>query len=46
MESTSGSKHPSSKRYPAGLKERAVRLVEQTIAESGDETGVISRVAR
>ncbi len=28
------------------LKERAVRLVEQTIAESGDETGVISRVAR
>ena len=46
MESTSGSKHPSSKRYPAELKERAVRLVEQTIAESGDEAGVISRVAR
>jgi transposase len=40
------SKHPSSRRYPAELKERAVRLVEQTRAEGGDEVGVIARVAR
>src|SRR6266536_1549778 len=40
------SKHPSTRRYPAELKERAVRLVEQTRAEGGDEVGVIARVAR
>jgi transposase len=42
MEST----NPSSRRYPAELKERAVRLVEQTRAEGGDEVGMIARVAR
>ena len=40
------SKHPSSRRYPAELKERAVRLVKQDRAESGSEVGVIARVAR
>src|SRR5271165_4666487 len=40
------SKHPSSRRYPAELKERAVRLVAQARAESGNEVGVIARVAR
>ena len=40
------SKHPSTRRYPAELKERAVRLVEQTRAEGGDEVGMIARVAR
>jgi transposase len=39
-------KHPSTKRYPAELKERAVRLVEQARAEGGDEVGLVARVAR
>jgi len=39
-------KHPSSKRYPPELKERAVRLVrELRLEDPGDHT-VISRVAR
>jgi hypothetical protein len=40
------STNPSSRRYPAELKERAVRLVEQTRAEGGGEVGIIARVAR
>lgn len=40
------SPHASQKRYPPELKERAVRLVQQTIAETGESPGVISRVAR
>ena len=39
-------KHPSSRRYPPEMKERAVRMVEETIAESGERWGVVSRVAR
>ncbi len=39
-------KHPSSKRYPPELKERAVRMVgELRSADPGDQ-GVISLVAR
>jgi len=36
----------SSRRYPPEMKERAVRMVEQTIAESGERWGVVSRIAR
>ena len=36
----------SQKRYPPELKERAVRMVFETIAESGERDGVIARVAR
>jgi transposase len=39
-------KHPSSKRYPPEMRERAVRMVQQSIEESGERWGVISRVAR
>ena len=39
-------KHPSSRRYPPEMKERAVRMVEETIAESGERWGVVSRIAR
>ena len=39
-------KHPSAKRYSAEMRERAVRMVEQSIAETGERWGVISRVAR
>jgi transposase len=38
--------HPSSKRYPPELKERAVRMVRETMAESGDSHGVVGRIAR
>ena len=37
---------PSQKRYPPELKERAVRMVRQTIEEEGRSLGVITRIAR
>jgi transposase len=40
------SQHPSGRRYPPELKERAVRMVREAIAESGERFGVITRVAR
>ena len=39
-------KQPSSKRYPAELKERAVRMVSELRAADPGDQGVISRVAR
>jgi transposase len=39
-------KHPSSRRYPPEVKQRAVELVAATIAETGERHGVVSRVAR
>jgi transposase len=39
-------KHQSSRRYPPELKERAVRMVAETIAETGERWGVVARVAR
>jgi len=39
--------HPSQKRYPPELRERAVRMVFDTIeAQHGERFGVITRVAR
>lgn len=39
--------HPAQRRYPPELRERAVRMVHQQIAEQGGERfGVITRVAR
>jgi transposase len=37
--------HPSSRRYPAEIKERAVRMVAETIERTG-EPGAVSRIAR
>jgi transposase len=37
--------HPSQKRYPPELRERAVRLVLETIEQTGERFGVITRVA-
>ena len=38
--------HASQKRYPPELRERALRLVKETIAEQGGERyGVVTRVA-
>ena len=46
MESmTDTTAHPSSRRYPPEIKERAVRLVVETIERTGDQ-GAVSRVAR
>jgi transposase len=37
-----GSKNSSQKRYPAEMRERAVRMVETTIAETGERCGAWS----
>ena len=39
-------KAPSQRRYPPEMKERAVRLVKDTIEKEGESFGVISRIAR
>jgi transposase len=39
------SPHPSQKRYPPELRERAVRMVLETIEQTGERHGVIARVA-
>jgi len=45
MESmTDTTAHPSSRRYPPEIKERAVRLVLETIERTGEQ-GAVSRVA-
>jgi transposase len=41
-----GATHASQKRYPPELKERAVRMVAETIAQEGQSFGVITRIAR
>jgi transposase len=42
----SSSKQSSQRRYPPELHERAVRMVEAAIAETGERFGAVSRVAR
>jgi transposase len=37
--------HPAQKRYPPELRERAVRLVLETIEQTGERHGVIGRIA-
>src|SRR5437588_13087955 len=39
-------KHPSSKRYPREVKDRAVALVFSAIEASGERQGHVSRIAR
>ena len=47
MESmTDTNAHPSSRRYPPEIKERAVRMVQETMERNGNVQGVVSRVAR
>ena len=38
--------HPSQRRYPPELRERAVGMVLETIEQTGERFGVITRVAR
>jgi len=40
------SSHPAQKRYPPELRERAVRMVLETIEQTGERFGAITRVAR
>ena len=40
------SSHPAQKRYPPELRERAVRMVLETIQQTGQRVGVITRIAR
>jgi transposase len=40
------SSHPSQKRYPPELRDRAVRMVLETIEQTGQRVGVITRIAR
>ena len=39
-------KHPSSRRYPPEVKERAIQLVLTTMDQNGERHGVIARIAR
>jgi len=41
-----GATHESRKRYPPELRERAVRMVFETIEAEGQSFGVITRIAR
>ena len=42
-----GATHTSQKRYPPELRERAIRMVGEAIAEQGGERfGVVTRIAR
>jgi len=40
------SKSSFQRRYPPELRERAIRMVREAIAESGERQGAVSRVAR
>jgi transposase len=40
------SNSPFQRRYPPEMRERAVRLVREAIAESGERQGAVTRVAR
>ena len=43
---TDPSSHPTARRYPTEIRERAVRMVQETIERDGNDQGVVSRVAR
>ena len=40
------SNSPFQRRYPPELRERAVRMVHEAVAESGERVGAVTRVAR
>jgi transposase len=43
---TTRSSHSSQNRYPPELRERAVRMVLETMEQTGQRVGVITRIAR
>src|SRR5215510_631034 len=46
MSTSNTNKHPSQRRYPPEIRERAVRMVREAIAEGGESFGVVTRVAK
>src|ERR671939_739461 len=46
QEPMSASNSPFQRRYPPELRERAIRMVHEAIAESGERQGAVTRVAR
>ena len=38
--------HPSQRRYPLELRERAIRMVFERIEQTGERQGAVTRVAR
>lgn len=46
QEPMTGAKSPFQRRYPPEMRERAVRMVHEAIAESGERVGAVTRVAR
>jgi transposase len=46
QENSNGSAHPAQRRYPDELKQRAIRMVLETIEETGERQGVVGRIAR
>jgi transposase len=46
MADTNNGRHPGQKRYPPELRERAVRMVLETIEQTGERFGVVNRIAR
>jgi transposase len=46
MADANSGKHPGQKRYPPELPERAVRIVLETIEQTGERFGVVNRIAR
>ncbi len=39
-------KSPFQRRYPPEMRERAVRMVREAVAETGERVGAVTRVAR
>jgi transposase-like protein len=46
QEPMTGSNSRFQRRYPAEMRERAVRMVHEALAESGERVGAVTRVAR
>ena len=46
MATTNTNSPPSQRRYPPELRERAVRMVREVVAEGGESFGVVTQVAR
>src|SRR5664280_2875128 len=46
MAERSSSPHPTQRRYPPELRERAVRLVREIATEQGERHGAVTRVAK
>jgi transposase len=46
MADTNNGRRPGQKRYPPELRERAVRMVLETIEQTGERFGLVNPIAR